>query len=310
MGSFKCERSESGAQSAPRQGEPGAAGLPADRISRGAAAAERERRRPSRADLAAHLHEPVRRPERSDGQPGRQDRRASTRRTCQHGNSAASLAGPVPAGPVPERDGRHRSSRAWAATSASSSASSPNVGMNVTTSSAVLRARSTATPRSTSCRRSPSWPRRRAATGQHASRSHRAASFRAPPTTRPRPSMFADVARTQFSVDGTGVTVGVLSDSVSQFAGGLADSYETGDLGASNPVNVIQDGPRRLAPTKAARCWRTSTTSRRGPTSQFATAVISELAFARTSRPWPPRPSPTSSSTTSATPTSRCSRTA
>ena len=43
-------------------------------------------------------------------------------------------------------------------------------------------------------------------------------------------SMFADVARTQFNVDGTGVTVGVLSDSVSQFSGGLADSYETGDL--------------------------------------------------------------------------------
>ena len=31
-------------------------------------------------------------------------------------------------------------------------------------------------------------------------------------------SMFADVARTQFNVDGTGVTIGVLSDSVNQFA--------------------------------------------------------------------------------------------
>jgi hypothetical protein len=56
-------------------------------------------------------------------------------------------------------------------------------------------------------------------------------------------SLFADVARTQFGVDGTGVTIGVLSDSVSQFNGGLGASYATGDLNSKNPVNVIQDGP-------------------------------------------------------------------
>jgi hypothetical protein len=56
-------------------------------------------------------------------------------------------------------------------------------------------------------------------------------------------SEFADVARSQFNVDGTGVTVGVLSDSVNQFSGGLAASYKTGDLNASNPVTVVQDGP-------------------------------------------------------------------
>ncbi len=56
-------------------------------------------------------------------------------------------------------------------------------------------------------------------------------------------STFADVARSQFNVDGTGVEIGVLSDSVSQYAGGLADSYKTGDLNASTPVDVIQDGP-------------------------------------------------------------------
>ncbi len=56
-------------------------------------------------------------------------------------------------------------------------------------------------------------------------------------------SMFADVARTEFNVDGTGVTVGVLSDSVSVFGGGLADSYKTGDLNSAAPVDVLQDGP-------------------------------------------------------------------
>ena len=40
-------------------------------------------------------------------------------------------------------------------------------------------------------------------------------------------SMFADVARTEFDVDGTGVTVGVLSDSVNQYNGGLSESYGT-----------------------------------------------------------------------------------
>ncbi len=51
----------------------------------------------------------------------------------------------------------------------------------------------------------------------------------------------ADVARTQFNVNGAGVTVGVLSDSASQFAGGLADSVRTGDLPSN--VNILLDGP-------------------------------------------------------------------
>lgn len=55
--------------------------------------------------------------------------------------------------------------------------------------------------------------------------------------------MQADTASTQFGVDGTGVTLGVISDSVSQYAGGLPDSYKSGDLSASNPVNVLLDGP-------------------------------------------------------------------
>ena len=56
-------------------------------------------------------------------------------------------------------------------------------------------------------------------------------------------SLFADTARTEFGVDGTGVTMGVISDSVSQYNGGLSESYGTGDLSSSNPVNVLGDGP-------------------------------------------------------------------
>ena len=56
-------------------------------------------------------------------------------------------------------------------------------------------------------------------------------------------STFADVARTQFNVDGTGQTIGVLSTSVNQYNGGLSESYGTGDLSATNPVDVVQDAP-------------------------------------------------------------------
>lgn len=60
-------------------------------------------------------------------------------------------------------------------------------------------------------------------------------------------AMLADTAKTQFGVNGKGVTVGVISDSASKFAGGLADSVKTGDLPA-NPdgtpaVNVLFDFP-------------------------------------------------------------------
>ncbi len=58
----------------------------------------------------------------------------------------------------------------------------------------------------------------------------------------------ADVAAQAFGVNGTGVTVGVLSDSVNQYANGLADSVKTGDIPAGtglggSAVNVLQDGP-------------------------------------------------------------------
>ncbi|QDV37134.1 S8 family serine peptidase [Tautonia plasticadhaerens] len=53
-------------------------------------------------------------------------------------------------------------------------------------------------------------------------------------------TLLADQARTQFNVDGSGVTVGVLSDTVNQLNGGLADSIASGDLPSG--INVLQDG--------------------------------------------------------------------
>jgi hypothetical protein len=49
----------------------------------------------------------------------------------------------------------------------------------------------------------------------------------------------ADSARTTFGLDGSGIKVGVISDSVSQFEGGLADSEATGDL--PKGIDVLDD---------------------------------------------------------------------
>ncbi|MDB5349012.1 MAG: hypothetical protein JWN86_259 [Planctomycetota bacterium] len=58
-------------------------------------------------------------------------------------------------------------------------------------------------------------------------------------------AQLADIGATQFNVDGSGVTVGVLSASVNRFQNGLADSVRTGDIpkkadGTAN-VNVLFD---------------------------------------------------------------------
>ncbi|MEW4567156.1 S8 family serine peptidase [Tautonia sp. JC769] len=55
--------------------------------------------------------------------------------------------------------------------------------------------------------------------------------------------MRADVARGQFNVDGSGVTIGVISDSVDRFQGGLDDSINTGDLPPRPRINVLLDEP-------------------------------------------------------------------
>ena len=53
------------------------------------------------------------------------------------------------------------------------------------------------------------------------------------------PVIHSDTFRIANNVDGTGVKVGVLSDSVNEFGGGLAQSVATGDLPAN--VQVLQD---------------------------------------------------------------------
>ncbi len=55
-------------------------------------------------------------------------------------------------------------------------------------------------------------------------------------------------------ITGSGVTVGVLSDSANRYANGLSDSISTGDLPPLNRINVLQDEPvgGPITPTKAA----------------------------------------------------------
>jgi hypothetical protein len=91
-------------------------------------------------------------------------------------------------------------------------------------------------------------------------------------------SLFADVARTQYNVDGTGVTLGVLSDSVNQYNGGLGQSYTTGDLSSTNPVKVLQDGPSGSTDEGRAMLENIHDIAP-GANLQFATAANGALSF-------------------------------
>ena len=91
--------------------------------------------------------------------------------------------------------------------------------------------------------------------------------------------MRADIARGLYGVDGTGVLVGVLSDSFN-CQGGAATDMANGDLPPT--VTVVQEspcGPAR-ARTRAGRCCRSSTTSRPGASLAFATAFNGQASFA------------------------------
>jgi hypothetical protein len=80
--------------------------------------------------------------------------------------------------------------------------------------------------------------------------------------------LYAAAARTRFQVDGSGVTVGVLSDSYD--CGGdpyksAAATLQTGDT--PRTCRYWQSHARKAradTPTKAAPCWKSSTTWRRG----------------------------------------------
>jgi hypothetical protein len=93
-------------------------------------------------------------------------------------------------------------------------------------------------------------------------------------------SMFADVARTQFNVDGTGVTVAAISDSVSKVGGGLADSYATGDLSSSNPVDVVQDDPNTGGTDEGRAMLENVHDIAPGSSLAFATGEGGDLNFA------------------------------
>jgi large repetitive protein len=91
-------------------------------------------------------------------------------------------------------------------------------------------------------------------------------------------SVNADAARSQFGVTGAGVTVGVLSDSVSKSGMGLLGSYISGDLNAANPVNVIQDGPSGSTDEGRAMLENVHDIAP-GANLQFATGEGGELSF-------------------------------
>jgi hypothetical protein len=92
-------------------------------------------------------------------------------------------------------------------------------------------------------------------------------------------AMFADAARTQFGVDGTGETIGVLSTSVNQYQGGLSESYGTGDLNPNNPVLVLQDNPAE--PTDEGRAMLENIHDiAPGANLQFATGFVSQVSMA------------------------------
>ncbi len=87
----------------------------------------------------------------------------------------------------------------------------------------------------------------------------------------------ADAAKNQFGVDGAGVTVGVISNSVNQFKNGLADSVSTGDL--PNNVKVLSDGAAG-DPDEGRAMLEEIHDIATGANLQFATGEGGEVAFA------------------------------
>ena len=82
--------------------------------------------------------------------------------------------------------------------------------------------------------------------------------------------------RANYGVDGTGQKIGVLSDSVNLYAGGLADSVKTGDLPAN--VQVIQDSPPPSTDEGRAMLEQIHDIAP-GASLAFATASLGEVSF-------------------------------
>ncbi len=108
-------------------------------------------------------------------------------------------------------------------------------------------------------------------------------------------TLFANVARQTYGVDGTGVTVGVLSDSVNQYptaGAGLPESESTGNLPTNPPVNVLQDGA--AGGTDEGRAMLENIYDiAPGRVSRLQPPRVATSPWAITSRPWPPRRRPT-----------------
>ncbi|WP_435005816.1 Ig-like domain-containing protein [Tundrisphaera lichenicola] len=80
-------------------------------------------------------------------------------------------------------------------------------------------------------------------------------------------------------IDGTGVGVGVISDSVNNFQGGLADSVASGDLPSN--VTVVQDAPAAVASTDEGRAMLELVHDiAPGSPLAFATGALGQVSFA------------------------------
>ncbi len=81
-------------------------------------------------------------------------------------------------------------------------------------------------------------------------------------------------------IDGSGVTLGILSDSINQYAGGLNDSVTAGAAPALSRINVLQDGPAG-SEDEGRAMLEVAYDVAPGANFAFHTAFIDDLNFAQ-----------------------------